>query len=151
MAARCLAYLESYDSVIAELADEKQRAYWAADFDVLRQAVSRRSESAARVRGALESLYGTDGAKLYQLLWSYSPQQLQKGGAEELVALLDHDSLMLRVFAYENLRRITQKTNLYRPEASRSQRKSSLGLWQGLLQKGGIAYATSPSPTSTEE
>ena len=83
LAARCLAYLESYHAVIAELADEKQRAHWASDFDVLR--------------------------------------------------------------------RITQKTNSYRPEASRSQRKSSLGLWQSLLQKGGIAYATSPSPTSTEE
>jgi hypothetical protein len=151
LAARCLAYLESYHAVIAELADEKQRAHWAADFDVLRQSVSRRSESAVRVRVTLESLCGEDGAKLYRLLWSYSPQQLQEGGAEELVALLDRDSLPLRVLAYENLRRITQKTNSYRPEASRSQRKSSLGLWQSLLQKGGIAYATSPSPTSTEE
>lgn len=152
LAARCLTYLESYDDVIADLGDKRQsQNYSTADFDALRDAIARGPESAARVRETLERQCGQDGAKLYWLLKGFSPQQLLTQDADQLVALLDHDSLQIRLFAYENLRRITKKTLHYRAEADKAQRRSMIRSWQELLDKKQIAYAAKPSPLSGGE
>jgi hypothetical protein len=150
LAARALAYLDSFDALVSELSDEQQRPYWPQEFEALRDSLSRKPTVAAQVRETLERLCGEDAPKLYRLLWGYSPQQLQGRDAEQLVAFLDHDSLPLRVLAFENLRRITKKTLLYRPEVSKTRRKSSVRSWQDQL-KDGVAYATLPSPTASGE
>lgn len=147
LAARSLAYLDFNDAAVLELADEQQRPFWAAEFDALRESICRSPESAVRVRETLERLCGEEAPKLYRMLWGFSPQQLQGRDAEQLVAYLDQDSLYVRVVAFENLRRITKKTLLYRPEANKSRRKSSCRSWQDQLQNGGIVYAILPSPT----
>jgi hypothetical protein len=146
LAARCLAYLDSFETLVKEFGDDRQRSYWTAEYDVLRQTLLRSPETAARVRQVLEAFCGTDAAELYRLSWGYSVEQLRDGGDRQLVDLLDHDSLRLRVFAFENLNRITKKTLLYMPEVSAARRKSSIQRWKEQLQNGAIVYETLPSP-----
>lgn len=145
LSARCLAYLETQEPLVREFDDQRQRSYWTAEYDVLRQSIARGPASATRVRGTLERFCGDAAPELYRLLWGFSPQQLQDGGDARLVALLDHDFLTMRIFAYENLRRITGKTLLYRPEVTKDRRKSSLQDWRERLENGAIVYETPPS------
>jgi hypothetical protein len=140
-----LAYLNNYEPLINEFGDERQRSYWSAEFDVLRSAISRSPDSAARVRETLERFCGEAASELYRLLWGFSPEQLQQGGDARLVSLLDHESLNVRVFAFETLRRITNKTLLYRPEVSADRRRSSIQDWRERLENGAIVYETPPT------
>jgi hypothetical protein len=149
LAARCLAYLESFETLVKEFGDERQRSYWTTEFDVLRQSLSRGPETAAKVRKAIEAFCGGDATELYRLSWGYSAEQLRDGGDRRLVELLEHDSLQVRVFAFENLQRITKKTLLYLPEAPASRRKASVQRWKEQLQNGMILYETLPSPLQT--
>jgi len=148
LAARCLAYLDSFEILVKEFSDDRQRSYWKSEFDVLRQSLSRSPETAAAVRKVLESYCGADAANLYRLSWGYSPEQLRQGGDRELVEFLDHGSLAVRVFAFENLQRITNKTLLYMPWAN--DRKSSIQNWRKQLQSGAILYESLPSPLHSD-
>jgi hypothetical protein len=150
LAARCLAHLDSYESLVKEFNDERQRSYWTAELDELRAATCRSPKAAAAVRDTLHRFCGNEAANLYRLLWGYSPAQLQEGSATELVEFLDHDSLSVRVLAFENLRRITNKTLLFRPETTEARRKSSVQDWHEQLQQGAIVYETLPSPAAVE-
>ena len=86
---------------------------------------------------------------LFRLSWGYSPEQLQQGGDRELVEFLDHDSLAIRVFAFENLQRITNKTLFFMPWAN--DRKSSVQSWKKQLQSGAIVYESLPSPLQSDQ
>ena len=55
LAARCLAYLDSFETLVKEFGDDRQRSYWTAEYDALRQSLSRSPETAAKVRKALEA------------------------------------------------------------------------------------------------
>jgi len=149
LAARCLAYLDSFEMLVKEFGDDRQRSYWTAEFDVLRQSLSRSPETAAAVRKVLESYCGDDATDLYHLSWGYSPEQLQQGADRELVDFLDHDSLAVRVFAFENLQRITNKTLLYMPWTN--DRRSSIQSWKKQLLGGAIVYESLPSPLQNDE
>ncbi len=149
LAARCLAYLDSFEMLVKEFGDDRQRSYWSAEFSVLRQSFSRSPETAGSVRKMLESFCGADAANLYRLSWGYSPEQLQQGADRELVEFLDHDSLAVRVFAFENLQRITNKTLLYMPWTN--DRRSSIQSWRKQLQGGAIVYESLPSPMQNNE
>ena len=147
LAARCLAYLDSFDALIAEFNNDKQRSYWSSEFDVLHHLICRSPESASRVREALERLCGEVAADLYRLAWGYSPQQLQEGADAQLVEYLDHESLNVRVFAAEVLRRITGKTHGFRPENPQMRRRSAVQDWREDLEKGKILYNIYPTPS----
>lgn len=146
LAARCLAYLESYESLVREFGDERQRSFWYSDFDVLRDSVAFSSTNASEVRKTLEARCGEEARDLYRLVWGYSPAQLADGADVQLVAYLNHDSLSVRVLAFENLRRITGKTMVFHPEAERSQRESSFRRWWWELESGEIRYKSPPTP-----
>ncbi len=146
LAARCLAHLDSFEPLVQEFGDDRQRSYWTAEYDTLRLSLLRGPESATKVRKALESVTGADAANLYRLSWGYSATQLREGLDAKLVEFLDHDSLQLRVFAFENLQRITNKTLLYRPDVAAGQRRSSIQRWKEQLQSGSIVYETLPTP-----
>jgi hypothetical protein len=145
LSSRCLAYLEVYEPLVREFDDDRQRSYWTSEFDVLRQATARSPASAARVRETIDRFCGDAAAEVYRLLWGFSPQQLQDGGDARLVELLDHDVLTVRIFAFENLRRITNKTLLYRPEVTSDRRRSSVQDWRERLENGAIVYEKPPS------
>jgi hypothetical protein len=146
LAARCLAYLNSFETLVKEFGDERQRSYWTAEYDALRHSLSRSPETAAKVRKALEAFSGADAADLYRLSWGYSVEQLRDGADKQLVEFLDHESLQIRVFAFENLQRITKKTLLYLPEVAATRRRSSVQRWKEQLDNGAIVYETLPSP-----
>jgi hypothetical protein len=150
LAARCLAYLGSFDALVKELGDDRQRAHWPSAYDTLRESLSFSPATAARVRGEVESICGNeaDGKAAYRLLCEFSPQQLQEGSAAQLVDQLNHATLAVRILAFENLRRVTTKTHSYRPEWGETQRKTSLQKWRQERQKGGIIYDTLPSPAT---
>jgi len=82
------------------------------------------------------------------MIWGYSPEQLQDGSDAKLVEFLDNDLMQIRVFAYENLRRITNETHIYFPEATEMRRRSSVRKWREQLENGAIIYDSLPTPVS---
>ncbi len=43
LAARCLAYLDSFETLVKEFGDDRQRSYWTPEFNVLRQSLVAKS------------------------------------------------------------------------------------------------------------
>jgi hypothetical protein len=148
LAAISLSYLDVHEALVAELEDPRQRAHWAAEFDALRCAISRSAESAATVRREFEKRLPNTAEEAYRLLFGFSPQQLAEGADESLVQMLDNPSMCLRILAFENLRRITGMTLLYRPSASDELRKSSVRGWRDRLDNRTILYDNPPTATS---
>jgi len=87
---------------------------------------------------------------MYRMLRGYSAKQLASGGAEELIAALEHNQMCVRVLAYENLFRITGKTQGFRPERPPRLEKK-VTKWQRVLEDGLIVHATPPSPLPERE
>ena len=84
------------------------------EIDAARRA-RRAPETAAAIRQSLEKQYGNESATLYRMLWGYTDKDLEDGEDARLVKFLDHESLIFRVLAFENLRDITRKTLSYNP------------------------------------
>jgi hypothetical protein len=148
LAAMALAHLDSYEPLVAELDDARQRPHWAIEFEALRNAIARSPESAAAVRRDFEKRFPNTAEETYRLLAGYSPQQLLEGADETLVKLLDHPSLCVRVLAFENLRRITGLTLFYRPDVPEESRRASVRGWRERLNNRTILYGTLPEATS---
>ncbi|MCA9119384.1 MAG: hypothetical protein H6822_05900 [Planctomycetaceae bacterium] len=146
LACRSLCSLDMFDSAINALDGPGLRSYWYAQFDAIRHAMSRNPQSAAKLQRALEKLTGDDAGLMYELLCGFSPEQLAAGGAKELVDALEHERVSVRVLAYENLRRITDKTQLFRPEQPPAQQKGEVMKWRRNLEAGGIVYLHVPNP-----
>jgi hypothetical protein len=87
---------------------------------------------------------GAEGEALYRLLWGYSPEQLQAGGAKRLVELLKHSSMDLRVVASNLLRNITGRTQGYHPHLPEARRRVAERQWEQSLAAGEVVYATPP-------
>lgn len=149
LVARCLVELGRYDAAIAELSSEQQHSYWGAASDALRAAMARSPETAKAIQASLDRLRHEDAKDLYRLLRDYSPEQLEKGGAQQLVDYLDHKAQDIRVLAYDNLRRITGSTLTYRPEASAERRRIPFSQWKKKLKDGAIVYKTPPAPLTS--
>jgi len=144
LAARCLAHLGQYDAIIAELKDEKQKLFWMTHFETLSDSLARSRESAAQIHTSLEKLRGDNGAKLYRMLWRYSPEDLRTGEAAKLVDYLDHGELDYRVLAFENLRSITGRTGNYQPQYTRKKRGPSVNRWRSDLEKDLVVFKNPP-------
>lgn len=157
--ARCLAFLGQFEPLIKQLSEEQYRSYWMrADghIDTLHKQLARGGDVAEQIRADLVEARGEkDGQVMYRLLRGFSSQQLVKGDEasptsmgydEQLVNLLGHPSLDMRVLALDNLSRITGKTNLYNPAQSPEKSRSRIKAWQEVLDKGGIRYTSEPSP-----
>lgn len=146
LACRALCYLDIYEPALESLGDEQQRSYWHMNFDALRMRLAQGSEPAGKVRAAVDQLFNEQAGTVFRLMVGFSPEQLAGGGASELVEDLSDATMTIRVLAYENLRRITGKTFLYRPEERPDQEKSKVAKWRKLLDDGQITYTTVPSP-----
>lgn len=150
LAAVSLSQLDSHEALVAELEDQRQRVHWGGTFEALRAAIGRSPESAAAVREEFERLFPKAAEQAYRLLFGFSQQQLVEGADEQLVGLLDHPSLCVRVLAFENLRRITGMTLLYRPESSEELRRSRVRGWRDRLDNRTIMFDIPPTATSEE-
>jgi hypothetical protein len=140
LARRSLCALDMFDPAIEALDGAGLRSYWYAQFDALRGAMARSPESAIKLQRSLEKLAGDDAGLMYELLCGFNPDQLLAGGAKELVDALEHERVSTRVLAYENLRRITDKTQLFRPEQPPAQQKGEVMKWRRNLDAGAIVY-----------
>lgn len=156
--ARCLAFLGHYEPLIKQLAEEQYKSYWMrpdGHIDTLRKQLARGGETARQVQaGLIEARGEKDGMVMYRLLRGFSNEQLVKGDGgptaigydEQLVNLLAHPSLDMRVLAIDNLSRITGKTNLYNPVQTPDKSRARIKSWQETLDKGTIRYTREPSP-----
>jgi hypothetical protein len=144
LACRSLCSLDMFDSAINALDGPGLRSYWYAQFDAIRGAMSRNAATAIKLQRSLEKLTGDDAGLMYELFCGFDADQLAAGGAKELVGALEHERVGTRVLAYENLRRITDKTQLFRPEQPPAQQKGEVMKWQRNLAAGSIVYLRPP-------
>ncbi len=149
LAARCLAALGEFEPILRELSDGNQYSFWPSEFEALQHSLSRSPETAAKVRQTLGLLRSVDSKELYRLLWGYSEEQLAQGAAGQLVKLLEHDQMDMRVLAYSNLVSITGVWGFYRPERSAVQNKTAIQKFKDRKDKNTILYHLPPSPLDT--
>ena len=146
LASRCLGFLDEFEPLLKELSDGRQYSFWTGEFHALRHAIMRSPETAAHLRASIERLRWPDAKTLYRLLWAYSPEQLEKDGASQLVKLLEHEEMDIRVLTFQNLLSITGVQEFYRPEKRPDQNRGAIQNWKERLAKGTIAYRSEPSP-----
>jgi hypothetical protein len=149
LASRCLAALDDYEAALTQLADPNQHSYWSAQFDALRQALSRSPETAAKVRETVNLQRPAHAKEIYRLLLGFSEEQVEKGAAADLVRFLEHEQMDVRVLAHLNLVSITGAWGFYRPERAPAQQKQAIQNWRDRLNKGTIVYRLPPSPLDT--
>jgi hypothetical protein len=140
LAIESLALLTEFDPLVQMLRNERHQSYWRTYIGALESAIRRGPETAEAVRAALAKQQPEEAGTLYRLLYGYHERQLAEGGAQELVALLESPSMEVRVLAIENLRRITNRTWMYRPEREPIQQRKPLQDWRNALNRGEITY-----------
>jgi hypothetical protein len=150
---RCLGYVGQFHDMVAVLNDATRKTEWPDYIDALRMAVDRDAETAAAVRTALEKEHPQQAAELYRMLWGYTDKQLAdgddgKGGEDaKLVRGLDDDLLAVRVLSYWNLRDITGKGDVYRPEFTAARRQQPVRNWRKRLDAKEIRFAAAERRT----
>ena len=112
LAARGLGSLNEFGALLRELNDEKQRSYWSTAVDSLREAMAKSPESAAALQRAVESEQPGASSLITRFLQDYTQEQFEQGGAKQLIETLDHESLAVRVLAFDTLRRDRKSTRL---------------------------------------
>lgn len=146
LANRGLVLLGVYDAILQTLEDKRQRSYWGEHFEMLRFAVAQGSEPAAKLQRIVDVAYGADSGTVFRLLRGYSPEQLAAGAAEELVHLLSHPKMGVRVLALLNLKAITGRTHYFLPSKDPGQSRQTLLAWRRSLDEGRVVYDVPPSP-----
>jgi hypothetical protein len=132
LALRTMALLGDVEPLIEPLELGEEKSIWTDCILQLKAAVVRGPHSAAAVRGAMEKLYGPQGANLYALLWKYGPNSKPEELAD-LVRNLDHQRLAFRVVSIWSLRGITGLNLPYRPEDPPVRRRAAIQKWREKL------------------
>jgi hypothetical protein len=143
LASRCLVSLGEFEPLLKELNDPQQYSYWVYGFASLREAMQRGSH--LEIKEVLERTRPIEAGDLYRLLQGYSPDQLAKGEADNLVRYLESEQMDIRVLAFQNLYSITGAMEFYRPEKRPEGSRSSIQNWKNRLAKGTIVYKSLPS------
>lgn len=146
LAARSLAALDQFEAILGELNDPRQYSYWAADIDSLRFAISRSSDSAARVLATLRNQRPQNAAVIYEMLLGASDEQLAGGSAATLIKSLESNEVDVRVVALDSLRRTTGLMLMYRPEKPLASNSSSILKWKEKLKDNAIINRVAPNP-----
>ncbi|GAB6186674.1 hypothetical protein [Thermopirellula anaerolimosa] len=133
LAQRTLAFLRFPGPLWRSLDDPAAKARWTQSIEQLLTVVRQSPQAAAAVRAAAETEFGERGPLLYALLWKYGAT-LDKLQAAELIQLLEHDNLAVRVLAFWNLRRVTGVTLNYEPSAVPVERQRAIRLWKTRLE-----------------
>jgi hypothetical protein len=148
LGAQCLALLNQFDPLIDGLNDDRNKSQWANLIYTARNILARGPTTATKLREAYELRRGqTNGKELYRMLNGYTKEQLNGGGAAELVGYLDHDNLDFRVLAFANLAEITGRPHSYRPEEkNETNRRAGINRWKQELTAGRITPKEPPPP-----
>ena len=97
------------------------------------------------MRQAFESVRGEkQGDELYRMLWGYSPEQLEEGGAAQLIEWLSHEDLDYRVLSFWNLHHVTGFSYFYKPEDTEAKRRTPVQRWRQKLEAGLIVPKAEP-------
>ena len=121
------------------LSETKQRAFWPDHFRSLRGSTNLSTELAKQIYEEIKKMDSANLKPIFRLLTGYSQNQLIEGSDEDIVELLDSDSMAVRVLAIENLREITGATLNFRPEEDSAKRRvSAIKKWQARLRKSDI-------------
>jgi len=145
LACRSLCNLDAFEPALEALGDEAHHSYWDAHVDALRASAVRDITAAGKLHAAARKVGGDAGEQLYRSLYGYSPEQLAAGAGASLIEQLESERIDLRVLAYENLRRITGKTHMFRPEQPPAQERRKVLNWRRTLDTEGISYEVAPS------
>jgi hypothetical protein len=140
LAIQSLSIMGFHDQAVAAFNEPRHHSYWRYHVATLVERVAYSTETAEEVRAALGRLREQDSTTMYRVLWGYTGKQLEQGGAAQLVAMLESDSMDMRVLGLETLRSITGKTHLYRPEKKPIQQKKPLQDWRNNLENDAIRY-----------
>jgi hypothetical protein len=143
LAIESLTMLHEFDPLVQALGSERHQSYWRSYVAALERSIHRGPEVADRVKSALERQSPDDFEVLYRLLYGFSEQQLSAGAARDLVTWLRSSLMEVRILAFENLRRITGRNYLYRPERDPNQQRKPLQDWENALNRGEITYRSS--------
>jgi len=133
LAQRTLAFLRYPRPLWRSLDDPAAKARWTQAIEQLLTVVRQSPQSAASVRASAEAEFGERGPLLYALLWKYGAT-LNQTQAAELIELLGHENLAVRVLAFWNLRRVTGVTLNYEPNAVPVERQRAIRLWKTRLE-----------------
>lgn len=133
LAQRTLAFLGFPGPLWRTLDDPTAKVRWTPAIEQLLTVVRQTPQSAAAVRTSAETEFGERGPDLYALLWKYGAT-LDQAQAGELIRLLEHDLLAVRVLAFWNLRRVTGVTLNYEPSAVPVERQRAIRLWRTRLE-----------------
>jgi len=146
LVARSLATLGEYDALLESFHDKKYRANWEKHFDLVRDLVALHPDTADGVQMAFDRQRAAAGQHLFRLIWGYDADQLEAGGARQLVQWLSDEAVDTRVLAFLNLKRITGKTQLFFPEKPISQQATAIRGWTRLLEEGSIVPGQDSTP-----
>jgi len=151
LAMRSLAAVDHFDFFFTTLTERDQRSFWDRNIAAMRRALSRSPASAEQIKSTLQRSPGdTTGDLVLELLVGYSEKQLISGGSKKLVTLLNHESMPVRVLAFNNLFRITGKSFMYFPDREHPQsRIKALRRWQALEEAKQITWAAGAAGDST--
>ncbi len=133
LAQRTSAFLRYPGPLWRSLDDPAAKARWTQAVEQLLTVVRQSPQAAASVRASAEAVFGERGPLLYALLWKYGAT-LDQTQAAELIELLGHDNLAVRVLAFWNLRRVTGITLNYEPNAVPVERQRAIRLWKTRLE-----------------
>lgn len=145
LAGRSLASLNSFESVLQMLGDERHHSFWAVEVESLRQALARSKDSSILLRQAIEAADPANAAEIDRLLWGFSREQLASGDAARMVKSLESDSMVVRVITLDNLRTITGAMHLYMPQKKADGNKLAIQKWKERLESGAIDYRVPPT------
>lgn len=124
--------------------EAKQRAFWPDHYSAVLAAVDRSAETAEELHDSIVRMDSANAGSLLRLLTGFTQEQLEQGADQELVELLDSPSMAVRVFALENLQRITGTTLYFRPDQDNPVRRAPIiKKWETRLRKGDIRWPQS--------
>jgi hypothetical protein len=144
--ARCLGNLGEFEPILKDLSDARHASYWASEADVLRQAILHGPDTAAKLHQTIQRSREKDAAVITRLIWGFSQEDLEKGGATQLVKHLKHEEMDVRVLTFLNLINITGAQEFYRPEKKPELNSAAIRNWENRRDKGTIAYKSPPTP-----
>jgi hypothetical protein len=136
-----LGHWDVYFGTDGILSQPKQRAYWTEHYRTLRGSMDRSGENATMLSEQIGQMDAANGKSLMRLLVGFSQSQLVEGADDDLIEMLDSNSMAVRVLATENLREITGTTlNFWAGEDNAVRRVPTIKKWQARLRKGDVRW-----------
>lgn len=144
LAIQSLCMVGMFDQAVNVFNEKRQHSYWRYHLAILLDRVANSPADAGKVQAALMRVRESDAPTMYKVMWGHTQEQLDSGGAAQLVGMLESERMDMRVLGIETLRSITGgKTHLYRPEKLPIQQKKPIQDWRNNLANDAIRFPES--------